>query len=40
MGDDDLDLFHVGHYREMTTDVAIARSPAPPYATSASLVSL
>jgi hypothetical protein len=22
MGDDDLDLLHVGHYRGMTTDVA------------------
>ena len=31
MGDDDLDLLHVGHYRGMTTDVAtgLSRATAP-----------
>jgi hypothetical protein len=28
MGDDDLDLLHVGHYRAMTTDVATGLSRA------------
>ena len=28
MGDDDLDLLHAGHYREMTTDVATGLSRA------------
>jgi len=28
MGDDDLDLAHVGHYRGMTTDVATGLSRA------------
>ena len=28
MGDDDLDLLHVGHYRGMTTDVATGLSRA------------
>jgi hypothetical protein len=32
LGDDDLDLFHVGQYREMTSDVAtgLSRATAPP----------